>query len=55
MLQSSAKRFKSANVGDNVIIPIERPDRMNYLDNHSLLYIQLDSLHKQPKNKSPVL
>ena len=31
MLQSSAKKFHPAYVGDDVIIPIERPDKMTSL------------------------
>ena len=42
MLQSSAKRFKSANVADNVIIPIERPDRMNFLGQRNLMGVVMD-------------
>ena len=37
MLQSSAKKFHPACVGDNVIIPIERPDRMTSLGQRNLI------------------
>ena len=37
MFQSSAKNFHPACVGDNVIIPIERPDRMTSLRQRKLI------------------
>ena len=37
MLQSSAKKFHPAYVGDNVIIPIERPDKMTSLGQRNLI------------------
>ena len=42
MLQSSAKRFQAADVGDNVIIPIERPDKMNSLGQHNLMGVVME-------------
>ena len=42
MLQSSAKRFQAADVGDNVIIPIERPDKMNSLGQRNLMGVVMD-------------
>ena len=37
MLVSSAKKFHQANIGDNVVVPIERPDKMNSLGPRNLL------------------
>ena len=31
MVSSAAKRYEPALVGDNITIPIERPDKMNSL------------------------
>ena len=42
MLQSSAKRFQAADVGDNVIIPIEKPDKMNSLGQRNLMGVVMD-------------
>ena len=37
MISSSAKKFAPAHVGDNVTIPIERPDKMNSLGQQNVL------------------
>ena len=37
MISSSAKRYEPALVGDNVTIPIERPDKMNSLGQQNVL------------------
>ena len=37
MLVSSAKKFHPANIGDNVLVPIERPDKMNSLGPRNML------------------
>ena len=37
IINSSAKKFAPAHVGDNVTIPIERPDKMNSLGQQNVL------------------
>ena len=37
MISSSPKRYEPALVGDNVTIPIERPDKMNSLGQQNVL------------------
>ena len=37
MISSAAKRYEPALVGDNVTIPIERPDKMNSLSRQNVL------------------
>ena len=37
MLASSAKKFHPANIGDNVLVPIVRPDKMNSLGPRNML------------------
>ena len=42
MISSSAKRYAPALVGDNVTIPIERPDKMNSLGQQNVLGVITD-------------
>ena len=42
MVSSAAKRYEPALVGDNIIIPIERPDKMNSLSQQNVLGVIAD-------------
>ena len=42
MISSAAKRYEPALVGDNVTIPIERPDKMSSLSQQNVLGVIAD-------------
>ena len=42
MLVSAAKKFCPANIGDNVVVPIERPDKMTSLGPRNMLGVVTD-------------
>ena len=42
MLVSTAKRFRPADIGNNVVIPIERPNKMTSLGPRNMLAVATD-------------
>ena len=42
MLVSAAKKFCPANVGDNVVVPIQKPDKMTSLGPSNMLGVVTD-------------